>query len=223
MNEFWFEFSMLAFFIIALMIALYPLRGHKGMLVALVPVIMVMVFLGYSRWGAWSEWQAYLQQEDKQQQIQAVLKTVKSPQELIDKLQVKLVADPKSPRGWYLLGRLYSSQNAWQQAFEAFAKAHALQPDDEQITVNYAQSMWQVNQNVFNETSRGLFQAILQKNPNQPDAIAMLAMDAFMSHDYRRAINYWQKLLELAPPESEDAKSIRKAIAKAQSLISKNG
>lgn len=44
----------------------------------------------------------------------------------------------------------------------------------------------------------------------------MLAMDAFVSHAYEDAIRYWQRLLKLAPEQSEEAQAIRKAIAKAE-------
>ncbi len=48
----------------------------------------------------------------------------------------------------------------------------------------------------------------------------MLAMDAYMRHSYQQAINYWQHLLTIIPPQSDDAMAIRKAIAKAQQKLS---
>ena len=79
--------------------------------------------------------------------------------------------------------------------------------------------MWQLNHQKFNGESRALLQAVLKKNANQPDALAMLAMDAFIGHAYQRAIDYWQRLLKIAPPQSDDAEAIRKAIAKAQQHV----
>jgi len=210
-------FSLLLMF--ALAVVFYPLRKKKLIVAALAPVMIVVIIFGYWRWGSWSGWQDYLRQDARQQQVQVMLKSIKGPQELIDKLKAKLSTNPDSARGWYLLGRLYASQNDWQQSHDAFARAHQLQSDDEQITVNYAQSIWQLNNRQFDDKSRDLFNAILKKNPQQPDALAMLAMNAFMSHDYQQAIDYWQRLLNIAPPDSEDAKAIRKAIAKAQKLI----
>ncbi len=200
------------------MIALYPLRKQKALVITLAPMLIIMVTFAYWRWGAWSDWQAYLDQESRKEQVQAMLKAVNGPQALIDKLKARLSNSPESARGWFLLGRLYASQDDWQQARDAFAKANALQPE-EQTAVNYAQSLWELNRRQFDETIRGLFKAVLQKNANQPDALAMLAMDSFISHDYQQAIDYWQRLLKLAPPGSEDADAIRKAIAKAQQHI----
>ena len=86
--------------------------------------------------------------------------------------------------------------------------AHQLSPEDEAATVNYLSSLWQLNQQLLNSQIREQFKILLQKNPKQPDALAMLAMDAFTNQDYPLAINYWQTLLEQAPGESEEAEII---------------
>lgn len=182
----------------------------------LIPLTMLATTAAYWYWGAMAEWQHFLNQQEKQKQVQAVLQSIKSPGQIIEKLKARLQVEPESARGWYLLGRLYTSQEQWIQARDAFAKAHQLNPADEATTVNYAQSLWQLNQQQFDEPIRSLFKELLQKNPDQPDALAMLAMDAYMTHDYQQAINYWQHLLKLAPEQSQEAQMIRKAIAKAQ-------
>lgn len=210
--------------IVAVSIVVYPLRKSQGnimftLLLAL--VLLVLPLLGYHYWGAGADWGNYQQQLAKQEQVQALLTSVKgSPQALIAKLKTRLAQQPESARGWYLLGRLYASQENWQQAHDAYAKAHQLAPTNEQTSINYAQSLWQLNHQQFNEEIRGLFQLVLQKNVNQPDALAMLAMDAFLGHAYQQAIDYWQRLLNIIPPQSEDALAIRKAIVKAQQRMS---
>ncbi|MCP0914673.1 MULTISPECIES: tetratricopeptide repeat protein [Legionella] len=216
MSEWASIFSLSILLITALGIALYPLRPYKKLKTMLVPVLSVAAVFAYYHWGSWFELQDYKQQIIKQQQAQALLSKIRSPQELIAKLKAKLDENPSGARGWYLLGRLYASQGQWKDARESFAQAFALEPNDEQITVNYAQSLWQENQRHFNEPIRGLVNRLLQINPNQPDALAMLAMNAFMSHDYPLAIRYWRQLLTVVPPDSDDAKAIKQAIAKAE-------
>lgn len=219
-NEWWLLISLFFFIIIALMIALYPLRKEKISMLMLSPMIFFLVASAYWRWGAWPEWKNYIQQQAKQQQVQALLQSVKSPQELIDKLKSRLEKQPDSARGWYLLGRLYASQGLWSEAKDAYGKAYQLQPEHEQITVNYAQSLWQLNHQQFDDNIRTLFQSVLNINRDQPDALAMLAMDAYKGHAYQQAIDYWQRLLKIAPPQSEEAQAIRKAIAQAQHKLS---
>ncbi|ASQ46315.1 tetratricopeptide repeat protein [Legionella clemsonensis] len=216
MNKWWllFSFSLLVF--LALPVIYYPLRQSKKTFLMVVPVMIVMLMAGYFYWGALPAWDDFLQRQEKQRKVQAVLQTIKDPSQIIEKLKARLAAQPDSARGWYLLGRLYASQEQWKPAKEAFEKAHRLSPTDDAATVNYAQALWQLNQQTFNDIIRNLFNELLQKNPDQPDALAMLAMDAYSTHNYEQAISYWQHLLRLAPEQSEEAKMIRRAIAKAQ-------
>ena len=219
MNEWWLAGVLVAITLCASTVIIYPLRHNKPVCVLMVPVIFIMVSMGYYFWGGFTQWQEFLHQNDSQILAQKVLKSVKSPAELIDKLRAKLDDSPKSAKGWYLLGRLYVSQKDYFNSSKAFAKAHQLKPDEEQFAVNYAHSLWMLNDEQFNDEIVGIFKTLVTKNPNQPDALAMLAMNAFLSHAYEDAIDYWQRLLKLAPEQSEESMAIRKAIAKAQEQI----
>ncbi|MBL7479916.1 tetratricopeptide repeat protein [Legionella bononiensis] len=219
MNEWWLISILVLITIAASILIIYPLKCNLLTRIVLVPIIFLMASTSYYFWGGFAEWQDYIHQNESRQRAQQVLKSIKSPQELIDKLRAKLDDSPKSAKGWYLLGRLYTSQNETNNAAQAFAKAHRLNPEDEQYAVNYAHSLWLMNNQQFSAEIIDVFKNLLNKNPNQPDALAMLAMNAYMSHDYKDAIAYWQRLLVMAPEQSEESQSIRKAIAKAQDQI----
>lgn len=220
MSEWWLVSILVAITLFASVLIVYPLRRNHIFSMLLVPVIFLFVAIGYFCWGSFPQWQKYLQDTHAQVLAQQMLKSVKSPQELITKLKAKLENRPESAKGWYLLGRLYISQNDHQLASQAFAKAYRLKPKEEQFAVNYAHSLWQKNNQQFNPEIIGIFDTLLKNNPNQPDALAMLAMNAFLSKAYEDSIDYWQRLLSLAPEQSEEALAIRKAIAKAQEHIS---
>lgn len=220
MNEWWLLSLLIGITGVASILIVYPLiRRHLIASLLLVPVIFSMAFTGYYFWGGFGKWQEYIQHQEKHEQAEAMLKAIKSPQELIDKLRAKLDDTPKSAKGWYLLGRLYAGQNEKQKAVDAFAKAYQFYPHEEQYAVNYAQSLWQLNNRQFTAQITEIFNKLLKNNPNQPDALAMLAMNAYVSHAYEDAISYWQRLLKLAPPQSDEALAIRKAIAKAEGKI----
>ena len=219
MNEWWLLLiCFLIVLLLALSVALYPLRKSRAVLF-LAPVLIVLVCLAYWHWGAGLEWMKHLRANEKQQRIKTMLKSIHDPAELIEMLKATLHKHPNSARGWYLLGRLYVSQNQWQQANDAFVQAHELKPNDEHITVNYAQNLWQLNHQAFDKAIRTLLDRVLQQNPNQPDALAMLAMDAYKRHAFQQAIDYWQRLLKQVSPQSEEAQAIRKAIAQANMEI----
>ncbi|MFJ1268121.1 tetratricopeptide repeat protein [Legionella lytica] len=219
MNEWWLIALLATLTLLASLVIIYPLRRHWLARLLLVPIIFILAFSGYFNWGGFAKWQDYLQFQEKQQKADAMLKSIKSPQELITKLRAKLDDTPKSAKGWYLLGRLYTGQEEKQNAVDAFAKAYQFDPKDEQYAVNYAHSLWVLNNRQFTEQVTSIFVNLLKNNPNQPDALAMMAMNAYVSHAYEDAIAYWQRLLQLAPQQSEEAQAIRKAIAKAEEQL----
>lgn len=217
MNEWWLIISFCLLLSAAFVATVYPFRKNIGKWWLLVlPIFVVLVIGAYQQWGAWTAWQDHLYEQARQEKARAILATIKSPAQLAQKLKAKLDNTPASARGWYLLGRIYASQLEWSSARDAFAKSYQLHPADELAAINYAQSLWQLNKQTFDEQIRSLLKEILINNPNQPDALAMLAMDAYECHDYSQAQIYWQQLLKLAPVNSREAKAIQKAIAKAQ-------
>lgn len=219
MSEWWLLAGFFLLIAIALGFALYPLRKSLSSMLVIMPIIIAIASLAYWRWGAWDDWHQFLAKQINQQKIKTALATAGTREQIIDKLKQQLKHTPASARGWYLLGRIYASQNEWQNAYRAFEKAHRLKPHDSQITVNYAQSLWQLNHQQFNDEVRGLFQSVLKNDINQADALAMLAMDAYQAHQFQQAIDYWQRLLKIAPPQSPDERAIRKAIIKAQQQL----
>ncbi len=221
MNAFWLLFCFFILSLIALPLLLYPLRQNKLLLIIMLPCLIIALSLAYLRWGSWTDWQKYNRDQANKEKITSVLKTIKGPEELIKRMKDRLAKEPQNPKGWFLLGRLYASQAQWPKAHEAFLKAHQLNPEDELVTVNYLNSQWQLNNQQFNTQIREQLEQLLTKNPNQADALAMTAIDAFTNRNFQKAINYWQQLLKLAPENSEEAKMIRKAIAKAQSSLLK--
>ncbi|BCA95091.1 cytochrome C type biogenesis protein CcmH [Legionella antarctica] len=219
MSEWWLVGVLVGISLVASGVIIYPLRRNLKVSLLVMPIIFALISTGYFFWGSFADWRKYLHHNKSRVLAQEMLKSVKNPQELIDKLAAKLDDAPESAKGWYLLGRLYTSQNDNQNASKAFAKAYYLKPGEEQFAVNYAHSLWEINSQQFSPKIIEIFDVLLKNNPKQPDALAMLAMNAFLSHAYEDAIVYWQRLLNLAPEQSEEALAIRKAIAKAQEHI----
>jgi cytochrome c-type biogenesis protein CcmH len=219
MSEWWLVGLLFLFSVLASLVLVYPLRRNALLCVCLMMVIAVFGASGYACWGGFFQWRQYIVQNKSHVLAQKMLHSIKSPQELIQKLRAKLDNSSKSAKGWYLLGRLYLSQNEGQNAQRAFYKAYTLQADEVQYGVHYAYSLWENNRKRFTPEIRKILTQLLNKNPNQPDALAMLAMDSFEQHDYKMAISYWEQLLKLTPPRSEEAQAIRKAIARAQARI----
>ena len=205
---------------LALLLMIYPLRRYNKALILIISLFFIgLSGVAYWQWGGFYQLKRY---EDKQRQTtraNEVLKQYKTPAALIDKLTERLRANPNSAKGWYLLGRLLASQNQWPAARDAFSRAVALDSLDLRYRINWIDALWNVNQQQFNPMIRKQLHQVLNQDPKQPDALAMLAMDAYQQQRYRRAIVYWEMLLQMTSPDSDAARALRKAIAKAQQQL----
>lgn len=198
---------------IAWIVIVCSLSGNKKIWWFL-PLFLVVSMGGYLQWGNWFAWNAYRLERIQEEKAKQLLASIKSPQALIILLQNKLKKDPSQAKGWYFLGRLYRHEGLIIKAKGAFAKAYQLNPRNEDIAVNYAQILLQSNPNQYNETVKGILTTILKVNPQQGDALAMLAINAYNEKDYKAAALYWKRLLALVPEDSAEARAIRKALIK---------
>ncbi|MCH9689631.1 MAG: hypothetical protein K0U24_04745 [Gammaproteobacteria bacterium] len=207
------------FLLVGLLVALYPLRHKKALVFVLIPVLVAFLLVGYLVWGNWFEWQGFKLIEKKQREAKQVIQALGSTEVIVERLRARIAETPKDAKAWFLLGRVYGSAGDWQHANEAYIMAHGLDPDNHEYSLHYAQSIWELNHNAFDDKTRLLLHAILKQNPKQPDALAMLAFDAYSQHHYQEAVRHWERLLEVIDASSDEAGKIRQAIAKARQGI----
>lgn len=195
----------------ALGLAFWPLHKQKYNLL-IMPFLLAAACLGYWYWGSWQAQAEFLRRNERQHAAEALLPGIKNPQVLIEKLQQHLAANPRSARGWYLLGRLYASQQLWEKSYQAFGKAYELNSHDDLIAVNYAQSLLARENPDDEEAARKILKTTLAEHPQQADALLLLALNAQHRHATEEALTYWRRLLLLVPEPSPEAASIRKTI-----------
>lgn len=196
-------------------IACYPLRNSKFWY-ALAPVVFLGLLLAYFIWGDYFFWHQYQDQLRKQVKVKTVLQSPEKTGALIEKIRRQLNQAPENAQGWYLLGKLYLIQKDYENARNAFAKAYGLNPKDEQTALFYVQTLWELNHQTFDSQMRGILQKVIKQNSKQPDALAMLAMDAYQQKNYSEAIKFWQQLLVVIPRDSKEGQAILQAIERAQ-------
>lgn len=212
-NEWWFGLSAILVAMVAWGFIAFPL-AKKAKIFSL-PLTLMILLLLYWQWGSFGSWHQYEQQLRQLKQIKNEWVRYKSSNELIEQFKLKLKEKPTEPKGWYLLGRLYSTEARWPEARDAFAKSLSLKPKDEAAMINYILSLWEINHRKFDLKIKGLLTKVLADNPNQPDALILAAKEAFEDHDNKTAILYWKRLLAQVSPDSKQAQFLRKAIAKA--------
>lgn len=138
-------------------------------------------------------------------------------------LAKRLEQNPGDVAGWTMLARSYTSLGKYGEASAAYGKATALKPDDADLWADYAFSLAMASEQKLQGKPSELIKKALQLDPQNPKALELAGSAAFEERDYKRAIEYWQKLLERVPANSEVAESLNERINKAKTLAGSAG
>jgi cytochrome c-type biogenesis protein CcmH len=137
---------------------------------------------------------------------------------MVESLAVRLKTQPDNLEGWHMLARSYSTLGRYRQASEAYEHLLTKTPNDPDLLADYADILAMVlNQSLQGRPERVITRA-LEIDPNHIKALALAGSAAFERQDFRAAIRHWEKILKLAPPDSEIARSTLASLAEARQL-----
>ena len=137
---------------------------------------------------------------------------------MVSALAERVKAEPGNPQGWLMLGRSYTSLGRYRDAATALRKAQALLPGDAGVLTDLADVLAMVQgKKLAGEPARYIQQA-LDIDPRHIKALALAGSVAFEARDYGNARAYWERLIAVAPAESDLARSARGSIAQATRL-----
>jgi len=144
-----------------------------------------------------------------------------TPQEveaMVARLAARLEKTPEDGNGWALLGRSYGVMQRYQDSAAAYARAAALIKDDADLLADYADALAMSQGRRIEGKALQLVEQALEIDPLQWKALAMAGTVAFDRKEYKKAIGYWEKLLQRAEPDSELARTVASNIEEARRL-----
>jgi cytochrome c-type biogenesis protein CcmH len=133
-------------------------------------------------------------------------------------LAKRLEQNPGDAQGWIMLGRSYTALEKYREASDAYAKATSLKADDADLWADYAFAMAMLNGQRIQGPPLELVKKALKLDPENPKALELAGSAAFEAKNYKEALDYWQRLLQKTPPESELARALSQRISEAKSL-----
>jgi cytochrome c-type biogenesis protein CcmH len=137
-------------------------------------------------------------------------------------LAKRLQSNPNDTEGWIMLARSYASMERFGEAAGAYAKATQLKPNDADLWTDYAfVSAMAAGQRLDGHPTELINQA-LKIDPENAKALQLAGSAAFQAKDYKKAVEYWERVLKKAPEGSELAKLIAGRIDEAKSLAAGN-
>lgn len=136
--------------------------------------------------------------------------------EMIKALAARLEQNPNDGKGWAMLARAYAVLGRYNEALPAYEKAANLIQNDPALLVDYADVLGVVNGKNLQGKPMELIQRALMIDPNNMKGLNLIGTAEFQAGNYTHAVSYWEKMLQLLPPDSPIGKKINISIANAR-------
>jgi len=133
-------------------------------------------------------------------------------------LAKKLQTNPNDAEGWTMLARSYNSMERFGEAAGAYAKATELQPQDADLWAEYAFVTAMASNQSLEGRPMELVNQALKIDPDNAKALQLAGSAAFQAKDYNKAIDYWKRVLQKVPANSEAGQAITERINEARKL-----
>lgn len=115
-------------------------------------------------------------------------------------LRTKLAEEGDDAIAWMLLGRIWMSQGLMEDAIEAFEKSLALSPNRIPLLLNFSQALIVVGGDENLARAGRAVARILLTEPDNLDAMSLMALIAHEKGDTAEAIKAWSLLAEQLEP-----------------------
>ena len=133
-------------------------------------------------------------------------------------LAKRLQSNPSDAQGWTMLARSYSSMGKFPEAVGAYTKATELTPNDADLWAEFAFATAMASGRSLEGRPMELIDRALRVDPENLKALQLAGTAAFQAKDYKKAIDYWERVLKRVPPNSEVTEAIQARINEAKRL-----
>lgn len=141
----------------------------------------------------------------------------KNVADLVERLAQKVRERPEDAKGWALYARSSAALGRYDESAKAYEHLMKLAPGDAQIMADYADVLGMVQGRSLAGRPLELVKNALMIDPQNTKALALAATGAMDAGNLVESIGYWERLVALVPPGSDDEKEIREVIAELRS------
>ena len=143
----------------------------------------------------------------------ANLKPAPDPNVMVARLQQKMDANPDDPAGWQLLARAYMVLNRPDDAVRSFEHILPLIKLEPQLMADYAEAL--AASGDLKGASTWINNA-LKMGSQDPKVLFLAGGLAFDAGNFKLAVQYWERVLKIVGPESQEGKFVQENIQAAQ-------
>jgi tetratricopeptide (TPR) repeat protein len=138
-------------------------------------------------------------------------------------LRTKLVDTPEDATGWMLLGRVSGALNRVDSAIQAFEKSLKFDPNNVGTLSSYAQALLMTGQEEQVLQAKRVLLFILDLEPDNTNAMGVLAIAASELGDKQLALENWQRLVTFIPQTEPNYLAVNQRILQLQAELGQAG
>jgi cytochrome c-type biogenesis protein CcmH len=136
-------------------------------------------------------------------------------EKMVADLAARMEKEP-DPRGFVVLARSYRAMGRLPQAQAAFERIGPALQDNATLLAEYADVLATRAMGNFDGKPMEMLNQALKLEPENPMAMSLAATAAYNRNDFATAVTYWEQLLRILPPDTDDSKWLTEAIAKTR-------
>ena len=146
----------------------------------------------------------------------ANVKPAPDPNVMVARLQAKLEANPNDPAGWQLLARAYMVMNRPDDAVKAFQRILPQIKQQPPLMADYAEALAAAGDL---NGARTWINNALKQGSQDPKVLFMAGGLSFESANYKQAVQYWERVIKIVGPDSQEGKFVQESIAEAKARL----
>ncbi|WP_336342406.1 c-type cytochrome biogenesis protein CcmI [Pseudomonas atacamensis] len=160
---------------------------------------------------------------DKVELTREFAQAPQSMEEMTQRLERAVAAQPDSAEGLYFLGRTYMAQDRPADAAKMFQRAANLSGRQPELLGQWAQAQYFADGKKWSEKIQKLTDEALKADPKEVTSLGLLGIAAFEGERYQEAIDYWNRLLAQLPPDDNSRAALQGGIERAAERLKASG
>ncbi|MBP5944674.1 MULTISPECIES: c-type cytochrome biogenesis protein CcmI [unclassified Pseudomonas] len=160
---------------------------------------------------------------DKVELTREFAQAPQSMEEMTQRLERAVAAQPDSAEGLYFLGRTYMAQERPADAAKMFERAANLAGRQPELLGQWAQAQYFADGKKWSDKIQALTDEALKADPKEVTSLGLLGIAAFEGERYQQAIDYWNRLLAQLPPDDKSRAALQVGIERAAERLKASG
>ncbi|CAI8784007.1 c-type cytochrome biogenesis protein CcmI [Pseudomonas serboccidentalis] len=160
---------------------------------------------------------------DKVELTREFAQAPQSMEEMTQRLERAVAAQPDSAEGLYFLGRTYMAQDRPADAARMFERAANLAGRQPELLGQWAQAQYFADGKKWSDKIQALTDEALKADPKEVTSLGLLGIAAFEGERYQQAIDYWNRLLAQLPADDNSRAALQGGIERAAERLKASG